>query len=275
VARLDGKVAVITGAARGLWRSHALTFAEAGADLVLLDLCDDPPGYPYAMATRKQLEQTAQECRRRGRRVVTAAADVRVQEQVDRAIRHGRDELSAIDVLVNNAGILGPGGRLAHELGEAEWLLTIDVNLNGAWRCAKAVLPHMIESGSGCIVNVASTAGLVGFELFSSYVASKHGVIGLTRALALEYGPYHVRVNAVCPSTVRSEAHLDSESTRAVAATIGSALEDYETSSRSYHALRTLVDARDVSLACVWLASDEAARVTGAAIPLDAGFVAR
>jgi NAD(P)-dependent dehydrogenase (short-subunit alcohol dehydrogenase family) len=275
VGALDGKVAVITGAARGLGRSHALTFAEAGADLLLIDICEEQASYPYPTSSRRQLEQTGIECRRLGSRVVTAVADVRCQDQVDRAIQAGLDELSQIDVLVNNAGLLGPGGRPAHELSESEWLLTIDVNLNGVWRCSKAVLPSMIASRSGCIVNVASTGGLIAFEMFSSYVASKHGVVGLTKALALEYGRYNVRVNAVCPSTLQAEPQLESVSTQAVAETIGSTLEDYERTSRTYHALRSLVSARDVSLACVWLASDAARHVTGTAIPIDAGYVAR
>ena len=273
--RLDGKVAMITGAARGLGRSHALTFAGEGADLVLLDICRDPEGSPYHLSSRRQLEETGHECRRLGSRVVTAAADVRCQDQVDRAVAAALQELGQIDVLVNNAGLLGPAGRPAHELSEAEWLLVVDVNLNGAWRCAKAVLPHMVSRRSGCIVNIASTGGLVGFELFASYVASKHAVVGLTRALALDYGPHGIRVNAVCPSTIESEPGHESFGTRAVADQVGTPLADYETGSRSYHPLGTLIRPRDVSLACLWLASDEAARLTGAVIPVDAGFLAR
>jgi NAD(P)-dependent dehydrogenase (short-subunit alcohol dehydrogenase family) len=272
---LDGKVALITGAARGLGRSHAVTFAEAGADLVLIDLCRDDGVAPYPLATRRQLERTALDCRRLGSRVVTAQADIRSEEEVRCAVAAGLTELERIDVLVNNAGILGPGGRPAHELTDAEWLLGIDVNLNGAWRCAKAVLPGMIAARAGSIVNIASTGGVVGFELFAVYVAAKHGVIGLTKALALEYGRYGIRVNAVCPSTIRAEPELESASTEAVATALGSSLSDYEESSRSFHPLRTLVRARDVSLACVWLASDAAVTVTGAAIPVDAGYLAR
>jgi NAD(P)-dependent dehydrogenase (short-subunit alcohol dehydrogenase family) len=276
MGRLDGRVAVVTGAARGLGRSHALAFAREGADLALLDICEDAEACPYPLSTRKQLETTATACRRLGSRVVTAAADVRCQEQVDAAVERARTELDRIDVLVNNAGVLGPGGgRLAHELDEAQWMLAVDVNLSGAWRCAKAVLPDMVARRSGSIVNIASTGGLVGFERFASYVASKHGVVGLTKALALDYGRFGIRVNAVCPTTIRPEAELDGRGTQAVADQIGASLEDYEASSRAYHALGTLVSAGDVSAACVWLASDDAARVTGAAFPVDAGFLAR
>lgn len=273
--RLEGRVAVITGAARGLGRSHALTFAGEGADLALLDVCGDGAGSPYAMSTRKQLETTAIECRRLGSRVVTAAADVRDAAAVEAAVGEARAELDHVDVLVNNAGVLGPGGCFAHELDEAQWNLVLDVNLSGAWRCAKAVLPHMLERRSGSIITIASTGGLVGFELFASYVASKHGAIGLTKALALEYGTFGIRANAVCPTTIEPDAETEGQGTQAVAAQIGTPLEDYVRSSRSYHPLRTLVSARDVSATCVWLASDDAAHVTGAAIPVDAGFLAR
>jgi NAD(P)-dependent dehydrogenase (short-subunit alcohol dehydrogenase family) len=275
MGRLDGKVVVISGAGRGLGRSHALTFAREGADLLLLDLCRDHEGYPYPMSNRKQLEDTARKCRRMGSRVMTSATDVRCQEQVDRAVEEGMAEFGRIDVLVNNAGLLGPAGRLTHELDDAGWTLVVDVNLSGSWRCSKAVLPCMVASRSGCIINIASTGGLVGFEMFASYVASKHGVIGLTKAMALEYGAFNIRVNAVCPTTVQSDPGLDGYGTQAAAAQIGTPLEDYEACSRSYHPMRTLVSAQDVSVTCAWLASDDAARVTGTAIPVDAGFLAR
>lgn len=275
MGRLDGKVAMITGAGRALGRSHALEFAREGSDLLLLDICKDPDAYPYAMSTRQQLEQTAIECAREGIRVATAVADVREQQQMDAAVRKGIDEFGQIDVLVNNAGLLGPGGKPAHQLSEAEWMLVMDVNLNGAWRCSKAVLPHMMSRRSGCIINIASTGGLVGFEMFASYVASKHGLLGLTKALALEYGRCNIRVNALCPSTLRHDAELETESTVAVAASVGSALGDYEAASKALHPLGTLVTARDVAAASVWLASDDAVHVTGTAIPIDAGFVIR
>lgn len=275
MGKLDEKVAVITGAGRGLGRALALEFAQAGSELILLDICDNQDDFPYPTSNRRQLEETARACRRLGSRVLTQKADVRSQEQIDQAIQKGLMEFNQIDILVNNAGILGPGGCLAHELQESQWTLTIDINLNGVWRCAKAVLPSMVERRRGCIINIASTGGLVGFERYANYVASKHGVVGLTKALALEYGSYNIRANAVCPTTLQADSELETVSTEAVAASMGSDLQDYEASSKAYHPLHTLVSARDVSLACVWLASEDAARLTGIALPVDAGFIAR
>jgi NAD(P)-dependent dehydrogenase (short-subunit alcohol dehydrogenase family) len=271
--RVDGKIVMITGAARALGRSHALLFAAEGADLILVDLCRDEG--PYEMSTRKQLEETARECRRAGSAVVTAAMDVREQKEIDEAVAVGLAEFGRIDVLVNNAGLLAPGGVPAHELSEEDWSLVIDVNLTGTWRCCRAVLPGMVERRSGAIVNTASTGGLIAYEMFSSYVASKHAVVGLTKALALEYGRSGIRVNAVCPSTVRADERLGSRSTAAVAELIGSSLDDYEAGSGSFHALRRLVLAEEVSQACLWLACEQSSALTGTALVVDAGYTAR
>jgi NAD(P)-dependent dehydrogenase (short-subunit alcohol dehydrogenase family) len=272
---LEGSVTMITGAARGMGRRHALTFAEAGADLILGDLCAPVAGAPYPLSTRQQLEETAQDCRRLGSHVTTVPLDVRSESDVDKAVAAGVAELGPIDVLINNAGLLGPGGRPAHELTEAEWTMVIDVNLNGVFRCSRAVLPGMVAARSGAIVNIASTGGLVAFERFASYVASKHGVVGLTKALALEYGRYGIRVNAVCPSTVRADPELHAQSTEGVAASLGSTLSEYETASLALHALPSLVSAQDVSAACLWLASSASGGVTGSVLTVDAGYTAR
>ncbi|MFD8478581.1 SDR family oxidoreductase [Kitasatospora sp. NPDC059673] len=271
--RVEGQVAAITGAARGLGRSHAFLFAREGADLLLVDRCREDG--PYPLAGRRELEETAAECRRLGARVVTAVADVRDQASVDAAVAAGLAEFDRIDILLNNAGLLAPGGVRSHELSEQDWSLVVDVNLNGTWRCCRAVLPVMVEQGGGSIVNTASVGGLVGYEMYSSYVASKHAVIGLTKALALEYGRSGIRVNAVCPTTVAAEDRLDTRSTAAVAASMGASLADYERSSTSYHPIGRLVTAEEVSAACLWLAGRESAGTTGSALVVDGGFTAR
>jgi NAD(P)-dependent dehydrogenase (short-subunit alcohol dehydrogenase family) len=273
--RLTGRVAIVTGAARGVGRAIAVAMAREGADLLVTDLCRDLDRCPYPMGTAEQLEETARRCRALGARVVTTAADVRDPADPVATVRAALDQLGKVDVLVNNAGVVAPGGRLAHEFSEQDWQLVTDVNLNGPWRFAKAVLPHMVRRRSGGIVNVASTGGLVGFPAFAPYVASKHGLIGLTRALAADYGTHGIRVNAVCPTSVRDDPALDSAMLAAVAATLDTSLEVYEQVSLPYHPLGSLVDAEDVAAACVWLACDESRRVTGAAVPVDSGFTVK
>lgn len=265
----------ITGAARGVGRATALAFAQAGASLLLTDICAEIEECPYPLGTREQLEETAQRCRAVGARVATVVADVRHQEEIDAAVAHCHDTLGPVDVLINNAGLVGPAGAPAHELDERAWTVMIDVDLNGVWRCSKAVLPDMIRSRQGVIINVASTAGIVAFPFFANYVAAKHGVIGLTRALALDYAAYSIRVNAVCPTSVRDEAELDSAMLAGVAGMLGVDLVDYEALSLPHHPQGALVAAGDVASAIVWLASDGAASVTGAVVPVDGGFTAR
>lgn len=265
----------ITGAARGVGRATALAFAREGANVLLSDICAPIEECPYPLGTAEQLEDSASKCRALGARVTTAVLDVRDQAQLAAAVERCHAELGGIDVLVNNAGLVGPAGAPAHQLQESEWTTMVDVDLNGPWRCAKAVLPDMLSRRSGAIVNVASTAGLVAFPFFSNYVAAKHGLIGLTRALALDYAPHSIRVNVVCPTSIRDEPELDSAMLAGVASMLDVDLEDYEALSLPHHPLGSLIGAGDVAAAIVWLCSAGAGRVTGAVIPVDAGFTTR
>ncbi|HLJ02704.1 MAG TPA: SDR family oxidoreductase [Solirubrobacteraceae bacterium] len=268
-------VAFVTGAARGVGRATALALAREGVSVALADICAPIPECPYPMATREQLEESARLCREAGAQASTHVMDVRDQAQIDAAVRGCGEQLGPVDILVNNAGLVGPAGAPAHQLDEEEWTTMVDVDLNGVWRCAKAVLPMMIAKRSGSIVNVSSTAGLVAFPFFANYVAAKHGVIGLTKALALDYAPNGIRVNAVCPTSIRDEPELDSAMLGGVAEMLGVDLEDYEALSLPHHPQGALITAADVAAAITWLASPAAARVTGTVIPVDAGFTAR
>jgi len=269
------KTVFVTGAGRGIGRATALAFAEEGHRLVLGDICAPIDGCPYPLSTTDDLEETADRCRSRGSAVVATTLDVRSQEQVDAAVRLAHEQVGSVDVLVNNAGLVGPSGVAAHELTEEAWDVVVDVDLSGAWRCAKAVLPDMVARRAGAIVNVSSTAGLVAFPLFANYVAAKHGLIGLTRALALDYAGYGIRVNAVCPTSVRDDRELASGMLQGVADMLGLDLGDYEALSLPHHPLGTLVEAGDVAATIVWLASASAERITGAVVPVDAGFTTR
>ena len=275
MGRLDGRVGLITGAARGQGRSHAVNFAEEGADLVLLDIGKDIPESDYKLGSNEQLEATAERCRELGRRVVTVLCDVRDHEAVDEATASAVAEIGKIDVLINNAGISSPTGAI-HELSVEGWRRVMDINLDGSWHVGRAVARHMIERGEGgAIINIASAAGLKAFPSNVAYVASKHGVIGLTRAMAVDLAPYRIRVNALCPGSVRDDPDLDSQMLSALADEWELPQDQYEEAFAEYHLLPTLLEARDISRACVWLASDDGMRVTGSIIPVDAGLVTR
>jgi SDR family mycofactocin-dependent oxidoreductase len=265
---------MITGAARGQGRSHAQAFAEEGADLLLVDVCSDIAGVKYPLGTEEQLEETARRCREQGRRVVTRRCDVRVQADLDAAVAVGLEEFGQIDILINNAGVGSPAGPV-WELTEDQWLLLVDIDLNGVFRASKAVIPHMIERRQGCILSTSSAAGLKGFGWDANYVAAKHGVVGLTKNMAIDLAPYGIRVNCVCPGSVRDDPRLDSAMLKGVADEFGVPTDRYEQEFASYHLFPVLMEARDISRAYVWLASDDCVRVTGAIFSLDAGFIAK
>jgi SDR family mycofactocin-dependent oxidoreductase len=274
VGRLDDTIVLITGAARGQGRSHAQAFAEEGADLMLVDICADIAGVNYPMGTAGQLEETARRCRALGRRAVTMPCDVRDQAQLDAAVARALSEFGRIDVLINNAGVGSPAGPV-WELSEDQWQLLLDIDLGGVWRASKAVIPHMMERRGGCILSTSSSAGLKGFGLDANYVAAKHGVVGLTKNMAIDLAPYGIRVNCVCPGSVRDDPALDGAMLKGVAKEFGVPLDRHEEEFASYHLFPVLMEARDISRAYVWLASEDCVRVTGSVFALDAGFTAK
>ncbi|MFJ8469205.1 SDR family oxidoreductase [Streptomyces swartbergensis] len=273
--QLAGRTAIVTGAARGLGRACAVAFAREGADLVLLDLCADLPGVPYPLGSASQLAHTADLCREHGAAVLTRHADVRdlagLRDAVDDA--HGR--FGRIDVLLNNAGIAAPSGMPAHEIGEDEWQLMIDVDLSGAWRATKAVGKIMTAQRSGSIINVASTAGLVGYRHFAGYVAAKHGVIGLTKAAALDFAPVKVRVNALCPGSVRDDPVVEGRMLSEIARSLEVPVAEHEEAFVQSQPMNALIEPADVASTAVWLASDGSRQVTGSVVTVDGGFTAR
>ncbi|WP_392960103.1 mycofactocin-coupled SDR family oxidoreductase [Streptomyces sp. LN245] len=273
--RLTGKRALITGAARGIGRATAVAFAEQGADLVLLDISADVPQCPYPLGTASQLKATAEECRAAGASVVEHVGDVRDSGDLRSATERALDRFGGIDVLVNNAGIAAPSGRPVHEITEGEWSLMLDIDLSGSWRAMRAVLPTMIAQRSGSVINVSSTAGMVGYRYFAGYVAAKHGLVGLTKAAALDYAPHGVRVNALCPGSVRDEPALEGRMLVEIARCLDVPTADYEQTFIESQPMNRLVEASDVASTAVWLASDESRQVTGAVVPVDGGFTVR
>jgi SDR family mycofactocin-dependent oxidoreductase len=264
---LDGKVALITGAARGQGRAFCQVLAGAGADIAALDICRnlDYPHYP--LGTRDQLEAVVSEVQELGCRAIPLVADVRVESEVRCAVEVVRAEFGHIDILVNNAAIAGL--MPFWEITEAQWDAVLDIDLKGCWLMAKHVAPGMMAQRRGKIVNIASVAGAKGWANVAHYAAAKHGVVGLTRTLAIELAPYQVNVNAVQPGTVASPM-LDG-----LAEELGVTPEDVHTTFLPAHLFPEVIQPQDVANAVLWLASDQARFLTGAAIPVDAGWLTK
>ncbi|MFC9861632.1 MULTISPECIES: mycofactocin-coupled SDR family oxidoreductase [unclassified Streptomyces] len=273
--RLQGKTVIVTGAARGVGRACALAFAREGADLALLDVCGDIDGVPYPLGTTSQLAHTAGLCREQGAAVLTAEADIRDRDALRMAVDRTVERFGRVDVLVNNAGIAAPSGKPAHEVTEDEWQVMIDINLTGAWRMTSVVGPLMLAQRSGSVINVASTAGLVGYRNFAGYAASKHGLIGLTKATALDYAPLKVRVNALCPGSIRDDGRAEGRMLAEIARSLDLPVAEHEETFVQSQPMNALIEPEDVAGAALWLASDESRQVTGSVLTVDGGFTAR
>lgn len=198
-------MAFVTGAARGQGRAHAIRLAEAGADIIAIDVCAQvSPTISYRSASEDDLEETASVVKSLGREVLTRVVDIRDLSAVTEVVTDGVRRFGRLDVVVANAGVFG-WGRV-WELSETQWDTMIDVNLNGTWRTVRAAIPAMIEAGNGgSVVIVSSAAGLKALPCEGHYSASKAGVVALTNALALEVGEYGIRVNSVHPYAVNTD----------------------------------------------------------------------
>jgi len=272
--RVEGKVAFITGAARGQGRSHAVRLAQEGADIIAVDLCDQVDSVPYQMATPEDLAQTVKEVEALDRRIVATRADVRDYAGLKKALDEGVAQLGRLDIVSANAGIVSYGR--ADELPEQSWQDVIDTNLTGVWHAAKAAIPHLRAGGrGGSIILTSSTAGLKGYQNLAHYVAAKHGVVGLMRTLALELAPDMIRVNSVHPTSVNTDMIQNDATYRLFRP-------DLENPGRQDMAEAGIVmnvlpipwvEPVDISNAVLFLASDEARYITGVTLPVDAGFL--
>ncbi|MGY1590702.1 mycofactocin-coupled SDR family oxidoreductase [Geodermatophilus sp. SYSU D00708] len=273
MGKLDGKVAFITGAARGQGRSHAVRLAQEGADVIAVDLCRQIDTVPYPMATPEDLDRTVAEVEALDRRIVARQADVRSLAAMEDAVRAGVAELGRLDIVLANAGIAPMGDE--DEAARA-WQDVIDVNLTGVWNTLRATAPVLVEQGQGgAIVLTSSTAGLKGIGGDAGgaqgYAAAKHGVVGLMRVFANTLGPHGIRVNSVHPTGVKTpmiindfmQRWLSERPTPAQAAGLSNLLPV------------DAIEPVDVSNAIVWLVSDDARYVTGVTLPVDAGFTVR
>lgn len=255
--KLSPCIALVTGGARGLGKAIALRLARDGADLVL------------AAPEKDELQQTAAEIAALGRRSLPLPMDITREDQVAESVAQALAQFGRIDLLVNNSGIAGPTA-LAANVKLAEWDETLAVNLTGAFLCAKAVLPAMMERRSGKIVNISSIAGRIGYALRSPYAVSKWGLIGLTLTLAKELGPYNIQVNAVCPGPVQGPRIRKVIEDRA--AETGRSFDEVEEEYLSTAALRRMVTTDDIAAMVAFLASAEADNITGQVLEVSAGY---
>jgi len=276
MGQLDGQVAFITGLARGQGRSHALTLAREGADIIGLDLCGEIESTTYPGSTPADLEETERLLKETGCRAVLSQADVRDYEQVEAAFARGLEQLGRVDIIIPNAGICA-GGK-TWEISTDAWREMVDINLTGAWHAVKAAVPTLISQGQGgSVVFIGSTEALKGAENMSSYAASKHAITGLMTCLARELGQYNIRVNSVNPTCVDTNMiqnpyvwglfqQDNPNPTR----------ESVEGAFTNTHILPVpWMEPVDVSRAILYLVGESGRYITASKLTIDAGFIVK
>jgi SDR family mycofactocin-dependent oxidoreductase len=277
MARLEGKVAFVTGAARGQGRSHAVRLAQEGADIIAVDIAAQIETVPFPMGTPDDLAATIEEVEALDRRIIASAVDVRDYDALKATLDAGVARLGGLDIVAANAGIVSFGR--AEELTEQAWRDMIDVNLTGVWHTVKAAIPHLRAADGGAIVITSSGAGLKGNPNLAHYVAAKHGLVGLMRTLANELAPDRVRVNTVHPGSVDTPMIQNQ-------ATYHLFLPDHDAGqitrkevAPAFQAASALpipwMEPVDISNAVLFLASDEARYITGVTLPVDAGVLVK
>lgn len=248
--RLQGKVAIVTGGGTGIGQGIAVLFAKEGASIVVFGRRPEP------------LNETVQLIKQKGGKAIAIPTDVSLFEQVQKAVQQVVTQFGKIDILVNNAGVYLPHDALS--ASEEEWNTVISIDLKGVWTCAKAVLPQMLKAGSGKIVNIASIAGLIGFEQSAAYCAAKGAVVNLTREMALDYAPKGINVNAIAPGVIESDMTKPFLSE--------------EASKKSFldkTPIGRIGKPEDIGYAAVYLASNESDFVVGHTLVVDGGWTIR
>lgn len=274
--QFHGKVAFITGVARGQGRAHALRLAEEGADIIGLDICAPVDDVDVTPATGEDLAETVQLVESRGRRILARHADVRSQEAVNDVVAQGIDAFGHIESVSANAGtgVIGP----LWETSEERWRATLDINLTGAFHTAKAVIPHMIAAErGGSLIFTSSVAGFRALSGMGAYMASKHGVIGIAKNLAADLGRYGIRSNVICPGNTNTPMAIECFETILKPPSADDTDNSWrtqleETLAASNPMNVALVEAEDQTSALLWLASDASRYVTGQVITIDAGW---
>jgi len=276
MGKLDGKVAFITGAARGQGRAHAVRFAEEGANIIAVDICAPVETAPYDMGTAAELEETTRLVEAVGGKIVSKIADVRDLAALTAAVDEGVEQFGRLDIILGNAGICTYGDLAT--MSEEQFDEMIEIDLTGVWKTVRAGVGKIIEGGNGgSIVLTSSTAGLKNQNTIGHYVAAKHGVTGLTKALANELAPHNIRVNSIHPTNCRTPMMTNPGVRKMFRPDLENpTLEDAIPAYGSILLLDTpWVEPEDVSNAILFLVSDEGRFVTGTALPVDAGMLAK
>jgi SDR family mycofactocin-dependent oxidoreductase len=271
---VEGKVAFITGAARGQGRSHAIRLAEEGADIIAVDICEQIATVPMEMASQDDLDETVSLVKGLDRRIFAAQADVRDYDRLAGVVADGVAELGQLDIVCANAGIYSHG--LLADLTDNVWQDMIDVNLTGVWHTCKAAIPHLLAGGrGGSMILTSSSIGLRAIANLGHYGSAKHGVVGLMRTLALELAPHSIRVNSIHPGCVDTLMIQNPSMYSLLMPEVDAPTRDM--AAAVYQSLNALpvpwAESRDISNAVLFLASDEARYVTGVALPIDAGVI--
>ena len=272
--RVEGKVAFITGAARGQGRAHAVRLAQEGADIIAVDICKKIDTVDViAASTPEDLAETADLVKGHNRRIVTAEVDVRDYDALKAAVDSGVEQLGRLDIIVANAGI-GNGGQTLDKTSEADWTAMIDINLSGVWKSVKAGVPHLLAGGrGGSIILTSSVGGLKAYPHCGHYVAAKHGVVGLMRTFAVELGAQNIRVNSVHPTNVNTPLFMNDDTMKLFRPDLENpGPDDMKVVGQLMHTLPIgWVEPEDIANAVLFLASDEARYVTGVTLPIDGG----
>jgi SDR family mycofactocin-dependent oxidoreductase len=273
---LEGRVAFITGAARGQGRAHAIRLAGEGADIIAIDICGPvSESITYPLATPEELAETVAAVEATGRKVLAREVDIRDLAALQQVVADGVEQFGRLDIVVANAGVLSWGRMF--EMSEDQWDTVIDVNLNGTWRTIRAAVPAMIEAGNGgSIIVVSSSAGLKATPGNGHYSASKHGVVALTNALAIEVGEFGIRVNSIHPYSIDTPM-VEKEAMMAIFAKYPQYLPSF--SPMPYHpvnhegkkGLQEFMTAEEVSDVVAWLAGDGSRTISGSQIAVDRG----
>ncbi len=267
--RFAGKVAFITGAARGQGRAEAVKFAREGADIIAVDICADFASTPYPGATRADLDETVRLVEEAGGKIAATVADVRDYAGLSAALQAGVEQFGRLDIVIANAGICS--GRMSWEISAEQWQETIDVNLTGTFNTAKAAIPHLLEQGEGgSIVFTSSVSGLKGTPFTAHYTATKHGITGLAKTMANELGEHRIRVNTIHPAGVETGMNMSADM-GPLFAEHAHTLAPIYMNSLPY----AIAQPEEIADVVAWVCSDEAKYMTGVQVPVDIGNLNR